>query len=73
MDNTDKHNLRIAKMTFSSVYPFYLAKVEKKDRTKEELFQVIEWLTGFDRKRLLELIEEKVTEDGENTKITQTC
>ena len=55
------HNQRIAKMTFASVYPMYLAKVEKKDRTKEELHQVIEWLTGFDNKKQQELIKENVT------------
>lgn len=48
-------------MTFASVYPHYITKVEKKGRTKEELHQVIEWLTGFDDKKLEELIEEKVT------------
>jgi hypothetical protein len=48
-------------MTFSSVYPMYLAKVEKKGRTKEELHQIIEWLTGFDNKHLQELIKENVT------------
>jgi hypothetical protein len=48
-------------MTFASVYPHYIAKVEKKNRTKEELFQVIEWLTGYDEKKLQELVEEKVT------------
>ena len=48
-------------MTFASVYPLYLAKVEKKGRTKEELQQVIAWLTGFNNKKLQELIEEKVT------------
>jgi hypothetical protein len=47
-------------MTFASVYPMYLAKVEKKGRTKEELHQVIEWLTGFDNKKLHELIKESV-------------
>ncbi len=61
MNNQDKHNERIAKMTFASVYPMYLAKVEKKGRTKEELHQVIEWLTGFDEKQLLELSDEKGT------------
>ena len=61
MNNTNKHDERIAKMTFASVYPMYLTKVEKKGRTKEELHQVIEWLTGFDEKKLQELIEEKVT------------
>ena len=48
MNTSDKHNQRIAKMTFASVYPMYLTKIEKKDRTKEELHQVIAWLTGFD-------------------------
>ena len=61
MNNTSKHDERIAKMTFSSVYPLYVAKVEKKGRTKEELHEVIEWLTGFNEKKLQELIEEKVT------------
>jgi hypothetical protein len=48
-------------MIFASVYPHYVAKVEKKGRTKKELHQVIEWLTGFNEKRLQELIDEKVT------------
>ena len=61
MNNTSTHHPRIAKMTFSSVYPLYLAKVEKKGRTKEELHQVIEWLTGFDNKKLQDLIKEKVS------------
>ena len=61
MNTSDTHNQRFATMTFASVYPLYLAKVEKKGRTKEELHQVIEWLTGFDNKKLQELIKEKVT------------
>jgi len=61
MNNSNTHNERIAKMTFASVYPLYVAKVEKKGRTKEELNQIIEWLTGFDNKKLQELIKEKVT------------
>ena len=52
---------RIAKMTFASVYPHYVTKVEKKGRTKEELHQVITWLTGFNDKKLQELIDNKVT------------
>jgi hypothetical protein len=48
-------------MTFSSVYPMYIAKVEKKGRTKEELHQVIEWLTGYNNMKLKELIKENVT------------
>ena len=48
-------------MTFASVYPHYVTKVEKKGRTVAELHQVIEWLTGFDEKKLQSLIKEKVT------------
>ena len=48
-------------MTFASVYPMYVEKVEKKGRTREELHKVIEWLTGFDTRKLRELIEKKVT------------
>lgn len=61
MQETEKHNERIAKMTFSSVYPHYITKVQSKGRTLDELHQVIEWLTGFDAKKLQELINEKVT------------
>ena len=61
MNPSKTHNERIAKMTFASVYPLYLVKVEKKGRTKEELHQVITWLTGFDNKKMQELIKEKVT------------
>jgi len=52
---------RIAKMTFASVYPMYVAKVEKKGRTKKELHQVIEWLTGYDPRKQQELIKARVT------------
>ena len=58
---TPEHDERIAKMTFSSVYPHYVAKVEKKGRTREELHQVINWLTGFDDKRLQKYIDDKLT------------
>ncbi len=63
MQVTPEHNERIAKMTFASVYPHYITKVEKKGRTKEELHQVIKWLTGFSDKKLEEFIEKKVTFD----------
>jgi hypothetical protein len=59
MNNTNSNDERLAKMTFASVYPHYLAKVEKKGRSKEELHQVIEWLTAYDEKKLQKLIEEK--------------
>jgi hypothetical protein len=55
------HNQRIAQMTFASVYPMYVAKVEKKGRTRKELHQVIGWLTGFDSKKLQELVKADVT------------
>ncbi len=61
MKTTAEHDERMAKMTFATVYPLYLTKVEKKSRTKKELHQVIEWLTGFDEKKLQELIDKKVT------------
>jgi len=52
---------RIAKMTFASVYPHYVAKVEKNGRTKKELHEVIGWLTGYDEKQLKSLIKDEVT------------
>ena len=61
MEVTAEKNEKIAKMTFSSVYPHYVTKVEKKGRTKEELHQVIEWLTGFDEAKIQEFIESKDT------------
>ncbi len=61
MDVTPEHNERMAKLTFADVYPHYLKKVEKKGRTKEELHQVIRWLTGFTDKKLKQYIDQKVT------------
>jgi hypothetical protein len=61
MNRTDNHDEKIAKITFAAVYPLYLSKIEKKGRTREELQQVIEWLTGYDVKKLHELIEQKAT------------
>ncbi len=61
MNSANDHNERIAKMTFASVYPLYLAKAEKKGRTKEELHQVIEWLTGFSESVLQKHINDKLT------------
>lgn len=60
MNNSISQNQRIAKMSFASVYPHYVEKVEKKGRTKKELHEVIEWLTGYDSNKLEELIKEKV-------------
>lgn len=61
MQENDKHNNRIAKLTFASVFPHYVTKVISKGRTREELCQVIEWLTGFDEREIQKLIDEKVT------------
>ena len=61
MNITPEHNARMAKMTFASVYPHYVTKVQSKGRTKEELHQVIAWLTGIEDKELQELIDEKAT------------
>ncbi|RYZ00126.1 MAG: DUF2200 domain-containing protein [Chitinophagaceae bacterium] len=61
MNDKNNHDERIAKLTFASVYPHYVTKVEKKGRSKEELHQVIEWLTGYDGPQLRRLIDEKAT------------
>lgn len=61
MTTTQAHDERIANLTFASVYPHYVAKVEKKGRTVKELHQVIEWLTGFKAKDLKRLIQADAT------------
>ena len=61
MKNTKDHDERIAQMTFATVYPHYLAKAEKKGRTREELHQVICWLTGYSENKLQKLLQKKVT------------
>lgn len=61
MTTTPEHDERVAKLTFARVYPDYITKVEKKGRTKEELHQVITWLTGFDEPKIKELIDDKVS------------
>jgi hypothetical protein len=63
MKTTPEHNQKIAKLTFASVYPHYINKVERKGKTKAELLQVIEWLTGFTEENLQKLMDEKVTFD----------
>jgi hypothetical protein len=61
MNNSSTHDQRFAKMSFAGVYPLYLKKIAKKGRTRDELHQVIEWLTSFDDAKLQELIEQKAT------------
>jgi len=55
---------RVAKMTWASVYPFYVTKIEKKGRTKRELNKVIKWLTGYDSKKLNSLAKNETTLDA---------
>lgn len=61
MNRSSDPNQRIAKMTFASVYPHYVAKVERKGRSKEELHQVIRWLTGFTEAALQKHIKSDAT------------
>lgn len=61
MNTTPEHDKRIAEMKFASVYPHYVTKVEKKNRTKAELHQAIEWLTGFDNSEIQQAIDDKLT------------
>lgn len=61
MNTTQEHDQRIANLTFASVYPHYVAKVEKKGRTEKELQEVISWLTGFAAKDLKRLIRNNAT------------
>ncbi|GCD80449.1 DUF2200 domain-containing protein [Schleiferia thermophila] len=61
MKSSKEHHEKIAKMTFASVYPHYVAKLEKKGRTRQELHQVIEWLTGFNEHQIFKHIEENST------------
>lgn len=61
MKVTQEYEDRVAGMTFSSIYPHYVKKVEKKGRTVEELLQVIEWLTSFDQTKVQEMVENEVT------------
>ena len=58
---TKSHDQRIVNLTFAAVYPSYVAKVEKKGRTKAELNQIIKWLTGFDEKKLRRFMDEQAT------------
>lgn len=60
MKTTPAHNEKIATITFASVFPHYVKKIQKKGRTVEELYKIIEWLTGFNQEELQVLIDEKV-------------
>lgn len=53
-------NTRVYKMSFASVYPHYIAKAEKKGRTKAEVDEIIFWLTGYNAEKLQEIIDNKI-------------
>lgn len=53
------NNSRVYKMIFASVYPLYIQKAEKKGRTKEEVDQIIFWLTGYNKQTLQKQIDRK--------------
>ncbi len=61
MKKPSDHDERMRTMTFATVYPHYVTKVEKKGRTKAELHEVIQWLTGYNEKSLQKQIKDKVT------------
>ena len=61
MKVTPEKNEKVANMIFGSIYPLYLNRIEKNGRTKKELDQVIEWLTGYNEITVKSLIEEKAT------------
>ncbi|WP_417380762.1 DUF2200 domain-containing protein [Gimesia sp.] len=61
MNSTSTHDERIAKLTFAEVYPHYVTKVEKKGRTRDELREVITWLTGFNEKTMQKHIRDNIT------------
>ncbi len=61
MQTTAHHDEKFAKMSFASVYPHYVAKVEKKDRTLDELHKVITWLTGYNNNEIQQIINDKIT------------
>lgn len=61
MKVTEEQDARIRQMTFASVYPHYVSKVEKKGRTKDELLELIEWLTGHKQETIETFVANKAT------------
>src|SRR6185312_15842883 len=60
MDHRTMKNTRIFKTAFAGVYPYYVAKAERKGRSREEVHAIIHWLTGYDEKMLQQQMERKV-------------
>jgi hypothetical protein len=61
MKSTSHHDERIANMSFATVYPLYVAKVERKGCTKAELNEVIHWLTGYTEQDIEKIIQDKLS------------
>jgi hypothetical protein len=57
---TDKTKQKIYTMSFARVYPLYIAKAERKGRTKAEVDQIINWLTGYSQKEMEDQLEKEV-------------
>lgn len=55
----NKNIERVYKMSFAGVYPHYIAKAEKKGRTKAEVDEIISWLTGYNKKDLQKILDDK--------------
>ena len=58
-NNNKMNNTRVYKMAFASVYPHYIQKAEKKARTKQEVDEIIFWLTGYNEQSLQEILDNK--------------
>lgn len=61
MKSSARHDEKIARLTFASVYPLYVSKIERKGRTRGELHQVINWLTGYNEMQLQQMIQSEAT------------
>ena len=59
MEENAKSNARVYRMVFGTVYPLYVEKAEKKGRTKDEVDQIISWLTGYDKQAVYRHIDSK--------------
>ena len=61
MEVTEEKNRKAGELSFTSIYPLYLQKIEKKGRTVKELNKIIEWLTGFDESQLKKILNKETT------------
>lgn len=61
MKVTDEKNRKAGELSFTSVYPLYLNKIQKKGRTANELNKIIEWLTGYNESQITKMLEDETT------------